>query len=229
MDLGGSLSGPQQPSMRVPRYQPRKHLQMPSKVLFAGLLLGLLASCSVSSGAFLDLDESLRPSGPSLEPMQRDLSPLREAFNEHQDQQRLMILASPSCSTCCDLLETIRESWIPASPDRAVILVFQRVYPEDDAALACTHLRGLPKERVRAFIDEQRMAASWMTQGCLPLGVGRHLVMVFSPGLEWRDHDPIPSAWCHAMRGLDGKHRIEGKDLALWLEGLGSDVAQGRR
>jgi hypothetical protein len=161
--------------------------------------------------------------------MQRDLSPLREAFNEYQDQQRLMILASPSCSTCCDLLETIRESWIPASSDRAVILVFQQVYPKDDAALACTHLRGLPKDRVRAFIDEQRMAASWMTQGCLPLGVGRHLVMVFAPGLEWRDQDPVPSAWCHAMRGLDGKHRIEGKDLALWLEGLGSDVAQGRR
>ncbi|MEO2144858.1 MAG: hypothetical protein ABGY32_03070, partial [bacterium] len=124
--------------MRTPRHQPTKHLEKPSKGLLVGLLLGLLAGCSASSGAFLDLDESLRPSGPLLEPMQRDLSPLREAFNQHLDQQRLMILASPSCSTCCDLLETIRDSWIPASPDRAAILVFQRVYPEDDAALVCT-------------------------------------------------------------------------------------------
>jgi hypothetical protein len=207
----------------------RARLTLSSKTLpnlWWALTLGLLSGCSAT---ILDLHESLLPSGPGLEPMRRELAPLRAAFNQHKDQERLMILVSPSCGTCGDLLETIRDSWIPASSNRTALLVFQRVYPQDDEALACSHLRGLPTDRVHAFMDEQRVAASWMTQGCLPLGVGRHLVMIFPAGVEWLEEDPVPSAWCHAMRGLDGSHRIDGQGLALWLEGLGPDVAQGRR
>lgn len=195
----------------------------------AGILLVCFGACSLPEGNILDLDESRQPRGPALVTLYRELSPLREAFNHHRDQERLMLLISPSCGTCAKLLGAVKESWLADNPDRALILVFQRVYPQDGLDLVRHHLRDLPTDRVHALMDEQRLAASWMTRSCLPLGIGRHLVMVFPPGMEWTQSDPVPIAWCHAMGGLRDRHQVESDEFASWLQALGNDVAQGRR
>jgi hypothetical protein len=133
---------------------------------------------------------------PSLRSLSPDASELRDDFNQHPGNVRLLLLVSPSCPLCKSVVAMVQRYVLQEIPDPrlTVYVVWEPVLGKDDAEQA---------KRTSGLFSDPRLVQFW-TPG---LSAGQQfanlvgtsglpvwdLFLVFSGDAKWSQSPPAPS------------------------------------
>ena len=129
---------------------------------------------------------------------------LKQAFNEHVDQPRLVVLVPPSCQRTLAAMCEIRAEIENLSEDQPMtwLVVWQDDLPADDAQSAAQASADLGWDRTVFFHDGYGAASRRLARGTvLSGGLGRAF-LYYPPGLSWDENPPAPAVWVHCMGRL---------------------------
>jgi hypothetical protein len=157
-------------------------------------------------------------------PVPMDGAPFLRAFNEAEDEARLIVIFSPTCGHClqvCADLQDILERF----PDARirVLLVWAPIEAGDNLGEARrAALTYIPDPRVTHFWDVWRFGSRAYSERLrLPVPSVWGVLLFFEPGIRWEDDAPGPTFW-HQSRGLQvgapyNRRGFE-RRLGPWLE-----------
>jgi len=137
------------------------------------------------------------------------LDALRDDFNAHVDQMRLVALLSPKCALCIEGIKGIFEEVLLAHPHAEIRVeaVWMQAQGGEthDTALSSAHFAPTP--RVRHYWDENNLAGH---------AVGRHLTgreelawdiyLFYEPGKTWGDTPPEPLDYTTQRTNINAAH-----------------------
>lgn len=143
------------------------------------------------------------------------LDVLREDFNAHQDELRVIALLSSTEGPCILGARALRESVLESYPDAdlRVDIVWMEMLPSDCPESAVGAAQLFDDQRVRHFYDASKVAGRGFAQGLLPIGVAWDIYMFYPPGERWSDGPPRPARWAHQLGRIDPQHYHPGERL----------------
>lgn len=177
--------------------------------------LSLLFGCRVASSVGVYEDTRPRVSVVHLTRLDGSLDTLREDFNAHRDELRVIALLSSTEGPCVLGARALRESVLEEFPDAGlhVALVWMEMLPSDCTESALDAARLFDDRRVSHFYDASRIAGRSFAQGLLPIGVAWDTYLFYPPGETWTDGPPPPVRWAHQLGRIDPEHCHPGEEL----------------
>ncbi len=141
---------------------------------------------------------------------------LRNAFNEHSGQPRLVVLAPPSCARTLSAMDEFRAEIERLSGDDPVtwLVVWQDDLPTDDAQAAARASADLDWNRTLYFHDGFGAASRKLARGTVLAGTLGRAFLYYPAGLIWQEHPPTPAAWVHCMGRITPEHVTEPEYMA---------------
>lgn len=141
---------------------------------------------------------------------------LKEAFNEHSDRPRLVVLAPPSCQRTLVAMGEIRAEIERLSRSDPVtwLVIWQDDLPGDDAAAAGRASTALGWERTVFFHDGYGAASRKLARGTVLSGGLDRAFLYYPAGLAWGEQPPEPAAWVHCMGRLAPDNAEEPEAMA---------------
>ncbi|MDF1837866.1 MAG: hypothetical protein P1V35_08360 [Planctomycetota bacterium] len=152
---------------------------------------------------------------PALE-LRGGASELKQAFNEHSDRPRLVVLAPPSCRRTLTAMGEIRAEieHLSAGDPVTWLVIWQDDLPGDDARAADLASTALGWERTMYFHDGYGSASRKLARGTVLSGALDRAFLFYPAGLAWEEHPPAPAAWVHCMGRITPEHGHEPEGMA---------------
>lgn len=178
-----------------PSLPPRSLWRTPRKALLflAGTGIVGLQACAVVPPEGL-------PEGPPATSLSEDLGALREDFNGHIGQTRVVAFLSPTCSYSALSLEALQEALEgEPSADVRVLVVWLDELPGDCVDAGRFAAMRLQDPRVAYFHDDRRRASMVLARQALPTAAVSRTVLCYEPGTHWGVAPPQPVRVAHQM------------------------------
>ncbi len=135
-----------------------------------------------------------------MEPL--SVEELRQAFNEAQDDVRLVSLLSPTCGECIEGHEVVKQMFDRFESDDLKALNVWLPMLQDDNSSAATEQAG-------TFQDERILTEGWDEKRVIGKAFEKTLdltrtawdvYLVYEPGVTWEDElPPKPTFWMHQL------------------------------
>ena len=141
---------------------------------------------------------------------------LKQAFNEHSDRPRLVVLAPPSCERTLIAMGEIRAEIERLSEDDPVtwLVIWQDDLPADGVDAAGRASAALGWERTMYFHDGYGAASRKLARGTVLSGGLDRAFLFYPAGLAWEDQPPEPAAWVHCMGRITPENAQEPEGMA---------------
>jgi hypothetical protein len=140
---------------------------------------------------------------PEVQTLAPDGAELKALFNRDQEKVRLLLIFSPTCSTCRagarlverHLLERLRD------PHLDVYVVWEKLGPHDSAAAAAQAAALLSDPRIHHFWSPDHFASTALRG---PVGLERtpawDVFLLFGKGKRWDAAPPSPDSFMHDQK-----------------------------
>lgn len=158
-----------------------------------------------------------------IEALSFDAEEFRKAFNDAQDQPRMVIVVSPTCGHCLQLVSDVQEVLNRQPKSRLRVFVLWEPYMRGDTKTSA--------QRAASFLADARAAHYWdlwrygarvfSAQLGIPALEAWDMLTFYKPMLIWKESPPPPTFWMQ-NRGLQvgtpySRGALE-KELAPWLQ-----------
>lgn len=152
-----------------------------------------------------------------------DAAAFRDAFNRAEDRPRLVIVVSPTCGHCLQMVSDVQDILNRNPSSRIKVFVLWEPYMRGDTNATAQRAAGfLADSRGAHYWDLWRFGARvYSEQLGIPLLEAWDMLAFYKPQLVWKDTPPTPTFWMQ-NRGLQvgTPYTREGleKQLAEWIK-----------
>jgi len=161
------------------------------------------------------------PRGGELRPLATDLAQLKERFNQDLGKLRLLLIVSPTCSTCQMTAEIVGRQLAASAADRdlRVYVVWAKILDHDSREAAQRALRFIGGPGVTSFYAAgPSLAEAFKSQLGLKKSAAWDVVLLFSRGARWDDGVPRAAFFMHRLEELPAASKFNGPELAAEVE-----------
>lgn len=152
-----------------------------------------------------------RPS--TLRPLGADGKELAEQFDDDRDKLRILMLLSPTCTTCLIDARLVQRHVLDgmASDRIRAYVVWEPVAEGDnrDVAQAATRLVTDPRAS-HYWTDGLELAEAFKAPLDLEKSVAWSVLLVYPPGASWTAPVPTPASYMHSLNELPPDRKFDG-------------------